>query len=98
MARYEYAVHVRALKRSKLFVATSPDIRGLVLEVKSVDELHTELLRVTERLLKTNHGLTDEQIANVQLNVTVLGSKDRPSATQRPRILFDDQRAVSTVA
>lgn len=98
MAKYEYAVYVRALKRPKLLIATSPDIRGLVLEVKSVDELHGELLRVTERLLKTNHGLTDEEIGKVQLNVTLLGRKEDPPATQRPRILFDDQRAVSAAA
>lgn len=98
MAEYEYAITVRACCRPKCFIATSPDIRGLVLEVDSMDELQTELLRVSERLLRSNHGLNDAQIAEVQLNVT-LQNGDEPSAPiPRPRILIEDQRTAQAVA
>ena len=98
MTGIQYAVHVRAAKRPKVLIATSPDIRGLVLEVKSVDELHSELLRVTERLLRMNHGLTDEELSTVQLNVTLHGHERHSSAPRISRILFDDQRVAAVVA
>ena len=99
MEQVEYTVEVESSTRPKVLIATSPDIRGLVLETASVEELHRELLLVAPELLKMNHGLTDEQIANVQLNVTLKERSGKRMHTRRPpRILFDDQRAAAEPA
>ena len=59
----ELQVDVR-LYRDGTIVATSNDIRGFVLEVSSFDELIAETQRIGERLLRTNHGMRPEQLAN----------------------------------
>ena len=98
MAELEYTIAVRTCRHSRRLIATSPDLRGLVLEVDSLDELQTELLWVSERLLRSNHGLADAQIAEVQLNVTLQNDDELSASPPRPRILIDDQRAVQAVA
>ena len=98
MAELEYSISVRTCRHTRRLTATSPDIRGLVLEVDSLDELQTELLWVSERLLRSNHGLTDAQIAEVQLNVTLQNDDELSASPSRPRILLEDQRAVQAVA
>ncbi|MCY4673749.1 MAG: hypothetical protein OXD43_08325 [Bacteroidetes bacterium] len=50
---------------------TDSDITGLFIEVSTFHELLTELRRVASRLLKSNHGLTDEQIAKTELLLDV---------------------------
>ncbi len=39
---------------------TGSDITGLIIEVRTCDELLVELPRVASDLLRLNHGLTDE--------------------------------------
>ena len=58
--------------------ASSTDIRGLVLECDSWSEMRDELLRVGPELLKSNHGLTDEDIASVTFVVTLGVWEDNP--------------------
>ena len=51
---------------------TSDDIRGLVLETDTVGELRDELVRVAGSVLRSNRGLTDEDVGN---SVLVLRSR-----------------------
>lgn len=46
---------------------TESDIKGLILEVSSTEELLAELPRVASELLRLNHGLTDKEIAEAIL-------------------------------
>lgn len=45
------------------------DIKGLVLETDSWEEMRSELLWVSARLLRKNHGLDDEEIANATIRI-----------------------------
>ena len=96
--RHEYPIEVRAFSNPTALVATSPEIRGLVLEVETVGELYAELLAVTSHLLKANHGLTDNQIAQTQLNVTLMGSEAAPNVPSRPRVVIEDRRTDLAIA
>ena len=57
-------------------VVTGDSIRGLVVEASRFDKLRSELIHVAPRLLRLNHGLTDEEITRVVLHVTVYGEVD----------------------
>lgn len=52
-------------------VATSKDISGLVLEVRSFDELREELLKICPILLIENHGIRNSEIQNVLIKADV---------------------------
>lgn len=83
--------------------AVSEDIRGLVLECRSLGELQTELLWVAPRLLKTNHGLTDKQISGSVLNLRIIKGEDDPAVreagrTNQPRLVYPDARQVHAAA
>ncbi len=49
--------------------ARGDDIKGLVLEGESLDEIRRELIRIAPQLLRSNHGLTDAEIEKVSLYV-----------------------------
>lgn len=88
---FEYAVDVR-VGSDGVMTATSDDIRGLVLETTDLREMCSELLLVSERLLRSNHGLTDQQVADAELHVNfkkASGQARRPRAPH-PRVLFAD--------
>ncbi|MDE2769826.1 MAG: hypothetical protein OXI44_01400 [Bacteroidota bacterium] len=76
------------------------DIKGLIIEVSSYDELIIELPRVAYRLLKSNHQLTDEQMAQAilvseispfQVQDTV-HNKETSSLPSLPRMLWGDKK------
>lgn len=58
-------------------VAQSDDIRGLVLETDNYPEMRDELIRVAAELLATNHGLSDDQIADATLSVVLRDAPGR---------------------
>ena len=47
-----------------IIMAQGEDIQGLVLETKSMEEMSKELVRLIPRLLRSNHNLSDDEIAN----------------------------------
>ena len=73
------------------------DIKGLIIEVSSFDELLIELPRVAYRLLRSNHQLTDEEIAQATLSLEVLPFADTvhqektSSLPSLPRVLWGDR-------
>lgn len=65
MAR-SYSVTISAYEDGTLAI-TDSDITGLIIEVSSTEELLAELPRVASELLRLNHGLTDNEIAEAIL-------------------------------
>lgn len=63
-----FSVTVLAYEDGTLAV-TDSEITGLIIEVGTFDKLLVELPRVASDLLRLNHGLADEQIANATLHV-----------------------------
>lgn len=59
------------------------DIRGLVIEAGTLDELRSELRRVAPRLLRSNHGLTDDEIAQASLRLVLRGAEDAEGMVAR---------------
>ena len=89
-----FAVDIYCYKDGTLAV-TSQDISGLVLEAASFRELYPELLRVARRLLRSNHGLTEEQASEAELHASL---HDDPSETNLssapepgPRLIVHDR-------
>lgn len=84
------------------------DIRGLVIEADTLDELRSELRRVAPRLLRSNHGLTDDEIAQASLRLVLRGAEDAEGmvatvdpesiASQPPRLFWEDNPRITTMA
>ena len=94
MQNRNYAVDIYCYQDGTLAV-TSADITGLVLEADSFRELYPELLRVAQRLLQSNHGLTEIQAAEAELHASL---HDDPSETNPssdpvscPRLIVQDR-------
>ena len=79
------------------------NLRGLVLEVDSIDEMRSELPRLVPILLRDNHELNDEEIANATL---VLSLQDAPAedtdlvsrparSDQTPTLCWEDSPRLS---
>ena len=81
------------------------DIRGLVIEVDNVAELREELLRVAPELLRSNHGLSDEEIAQASIRLVfhdteahVASPDSKPHTAVRPRLLWEDDPRITACA
>ena len=83
------------------------DIRGLVVEADTLDEMRSELLRIAPRLLRSNHGLTDEDMAHVSLRLVLCAVEDGKDAfqcvpksrvRQTPQLLWEDDPRITTMA
>ena len=66
----QFAVTVSVYDDGTLSVVNS-DIKGLIIEVSSIDELLVELPRIASRMLMFNHGLASEEIAQATLRLSV---------------------------
>ena len=55
---------------------TESDIKGLIIEVRTLAELMIELPRVASDLLELNHGLTGKEIDKARLNIIFKFEKD----------------------
>lgn len=80
------------------------DIRGLVIEVDTLEEMRAELLRVAPRLLRSNHGLSDDEIEQASLRLVPCAVKDDAQTVsyvrtpQSPKLLWEDNPRVMTMA
>lgn len=54
-------------KEAKVFVATSPDVPGLMVEASSIDELRTETFSLIPELLELNLGIHLSKHQDVRL-------------------------------
>ncbi len=66
-----FSIPVLAYQDGTLAVVDS-DITGLVIEINSFDKLLIELPRVADRLLRSNHKLTDEEMAECELQFSLV--------------------------
>ncbi|MCY3595243.1 MAG: DUF1902 domain-containing protein [Bacteroidetes bacterium] len=69
MDQHEYMATVYIYPDGRMAVHGN-SLRGLVLEVDTIDEMRSELLRLVPILLRDNHGLNDSEIANVTLRLS----------------------------
>ena len=82
------------------------DIRGLVLETDTVAEMRDELLRMTPRLLRANHRLSDAEIEQALIHLVthrVADERDvQPERKARtpcsPRLLWEDHPRLAPLA
>lgn len=100
MQNRNYAVDIYCYKDGTLAV-TSKEITGLVLEADSFRELYPELLRVAQRLLRANHGLTEEQAGSADLHVRLhddpTEAKPQVATVSRPRLILEDRGLLAAV-
>ena len=80
------------------------DIRGLVVEADSFEELRSELLRLAPRLLHSNHGLSEEEIAQASLRMVLrpVEGAAHPAPESHslpaPRVLWEDSPHIKSMA
>lgn len=90
------------------FAVHGGDIQGLVVEADTLDELRSELRRIAPRLLRSNHGLTDDEIAQASLRLVLCEAEDAEGvvatvnpesiAPQPPRLFWEDSPRITTMA
>ena len=103
MSQHEYTTPLFIHEDGTLAVHGG-DIRGLVIEAATLDEMRSELLRVTPRLLRSNHGLTDEEIAHASLRLVPCGAEGaaqpapKSRTPQSPKLLWEDDPRITTMA
>ena len=81
------------------------DILGLVIEADDIAEMRAELLRIAPRLLKSNHGLTEEEVGKSTIRL-VLGdargaperSQPQPHTPMLPQLLWEDDPRITARA
>ncbi|MCY3629964.1 MAG: hypothetical protein OXG94_08135 [Bacteroidetes bacterium] len=106
MDQHEYTATVYIYPGGRMAVHGN-SLRGLVLEVDTLGEMRSELLRLVPMLLRDNHGLNDVEIANVVLrlslhdapsNDTDLIDPPLPSCqVQKPTLLWEDSPHVQVI-
>ncbi len=100
--QYKYTATVYTYPNGRMAVHGN-NIRGLILEVDSIDEMRSELLRLVPILLRDNHGLNDEETANA---ILVLSLQDAPAedtdrvsrpacSDQTPALCWEDSPRLS---
>ena len=106
MSQHEYTTPLFIHEDGTLAVHGG-DIRGLVVEADTLDEMRSELLRIAPRLLRSNHGLTDEEIAHASLRLVPCGVEEAEGALQfppkartpqSPQLLWEDNPHITTMA
>lgn len=102
MEQHEYRATVYIYPGGRMAVHGN-NIRGLILEVDSIDEMRSELHRLVPILLRDNHGLSSEEIESATL---LLSFHDAPPGDtdlihhpshphQTPTLLWEDSPYVS---
>ena len=106
MSQHEYTTPLFIHEDGTLAVHGG-DIRGLVIEADTLDEMRSELHRIAPRLLRSNHGLTDEEIAHASLRLVPCGVEGAEGAAQpapksrtpqSPQLLWEDSPRITTMA
>lgn len=73
------------------YTAQGENLRGLVLETENLEEMRKELLRLTPRLLRANHGLSDDEIEEALIHISRSDQKPpRRRSPSAPRLTWDD--------
>ena len=99
MDQHKYTATVYIYPSGRMAVH-GDSLRGLVLEVGTLDEMRLELLRLVPMLLRDNHGLNDAEIADIVLCLSLHDAPsddtdliDPPSPScqvQKPTLLWQD--------
>lgn len=105
MKQHEYTATVFTYPNGRLAVHGN-SIQGLVLEIDSIDEMRSELLRIVPILLRANHGLNDEEVACATLRLSFhdapsedadfIRHPSRSSQSQVPTLLWEDSPSIPT--
>ena len=90
MVKKSYVVNALTYKDGTI-VVTSDEIEGLVMEVNSRDELNEELVYLGKILLMANHGLTEDDLLNVQYIVnTKETTNNRSNKPSGPHVYIQE--------
>ena len=89
MAKVRYVVNALVYTDGTI-VVTSDEIKGLVMEVNSYDELKEELIYLGKVLLMGNHGLTEDDLLNVEYIVKMKETNNRASPSNGPRVYIQE--------
>lgn len=98
MNSHDYTAHLFIHDDGTLAVFGA-DIRGLIIEADTFAEIEAELLRVVPLLLRSNHGLSDEDIAHVTLRVEHRAVEDtQPAPKPSLRVFWEDYSRIAATA
>ena len=89
MNRQNYDVTVIA-HLDGTFTTMNSDIRGLHLSTSDLRSMRDELVSVGSRLLRTNHGLTENQVQNSTVNIKVRVEQSDDVETFGPRLHYEE--------
>ena len=65
--KHQFNIDVRHAVNDDIWVATSDDIRGLVVESQGFDSFLSDIVEVSSELLTQNHGIRDGELAETRL-------------------------------
>ena len=101
MKQNEFSVNLSVYEDGTLAVHGG-DIRGLIIEANGIEEMREELLRIAPRLLRSNHGLTDEEVGQASIRLVLRAPHDastqaRPKSQTalHPRLLWEDDPRIT---
>ena len=83
MAQHEFTATLYTFEDGTLALLNS-DITGLVLETSSFKEMQSELYRLAPRLLRSNHGLVEDEIAQAYLRIEVRPATELEGSARSP--------------
>lgn len=65
--KHQLNIDVRHIVKDDIWIATSDDIRGLVVESQGFDSFLSGIIEVSSELLAHNHGVSHEDLAKTSL-------------------------------
>ena len=81
------------------WVATSTDIKGLVVEAKAFESFISELVEVSNRLLAHNHNLSDTEIETSSIRVAKVSIvRETQLPKQCPKLIIDESTQLAIAA
>ena len=67
--------------KDDIWVATSKEISGLILESQAVSQFLSDILEVSVEVLKHNRGITEEELHKTRLHYQVTHESEQSAST-----------------
>ena len=65
--KHQFNIDVRRILNDDIWIATSDDIKGLVVESRGFDSFLSDIIEVSSELLSHNHGVSDDELTKTSL-------------------------------
>ena len=69
--KHQFNIDVRHMVNDDIWIATSDDIRGLVVESRGFNAFLSDIVEVSSELLTHNHGVSDDELAKTSLHCRI---------------------------